>query len=69
MNRFENNTIQLFDLESDLAEQNDLSNTHPEIASQLLAKLHQWQKDTDAEMMGSNPGFDVDDTVSGVNPN
>jgi arylsulfatase A len=66
---FENHTIQLFDLESDLAEQNDLSNTHPEIASQLLAKLHQWQKDTDAEMMGSNPGFDVDDTVSGVNPN
>lgn len=53
----ENNSIQLFDLEADLAEQNDLSKTHPEIASQLLEKLHQWQKDVDAELMEPNPGF------------
>ncbi|MCP4452981.1 MAG: sulfatase [Planctomycetes bacterium] len=65
---FENNSIQLFDLESDLAEQNDLSKTHPEIASQLLKKLHQWQKEVGAEMMGPNPGYEVDDMASGVNP-
>ena len=54
---FENNSIQLFDLDSDLAEQHDLSKTHPEIASQLLKKLHQWQRDVGAEMMEPNPQF------------
>ena len=54
---FENHSIQLFDLESDLAEQNDLSKTHPEIARQLLTKLHGWQKAVRAEMMEPNPQF------------
>lgn len=60
---FENGSIQLFDLEADLEEQYDLSQRHPEIAGQLLKKLHQWQKALDAEMMGPNPGFDENATA------
>ncbi len=55
---FENGTVQLFDLEADLEEQNDLSQRHPEIASRLLKRLRQWQEEVGAEMMGPNPGFD-----------
>jgi len=64
---FENGTVQLFDLEVDLEEQNDLSQRHPEIAGQLLKKLRQWRKKVDAEIMGPNPGFDVNATVEHSN--
>jgi len=61
---FENGTIQLFDLESDPGEQNDLSQTRPEIADRLLKKLRRWQKEVDAEMMEPNPAFDANATAA-----
>ena len=56
---FENGTVQLFDLDTDPGEHNDLAKTHPETANQLLKKLHQWQKDVGAGRMKPNPGFDA----------
>lgn len=61
---FENGTVQLFDLESDIGEENNLAETRPEIANKMRRKLHQWYKEVDAEMMPPNPGFDAKATVS-----
>lgn len=55
---FENGTVQLFNLKDDIGEQNDLSNTHVQKAKELTAKLHQWRKDVDAQMMSPNPEYD-----------
>jgi arylsulfatase A len=47
---YENGSVQLFDLESDIGEQHDLSNEKPEITKQLVKLLHDWRKDVDAKM-------------------
>ena len=47
---YENGSVQLFDLENDLGEQQDLSETQPEIAQRLLQKLRAWRKEVDAQM-------------------
>jgi arylsulfatase A-like enzyme len=60
---FENGTVQLFDLEADPGEQNDLSEAHPEIVAQLLDRLHRWREDVDAKMMSPNPDFDASAAV------
>ena len=55
---FENGTTQLFNLKDDIGEQNDLSKTQAHKAKELTAKLHQWRKDVDAQMMTPNPEYD-----------
>jgi len=55
---FEDNRIELFDLEADIGEQHDLSNKIPEKTKELLEILHKWQEDVDARMMDPNPEFD-----------
>ena len=47
---YENDTIQLFDLDQDIGEQKDLSQELPEVARRLRSMLHQWRKDVDAKM-------------------
>ncbi len=47
---YENGTIQLFDLENDIGEQNDLAQSHPEIAQRLKKMLHEWRDEVDAKM-------------------
>ena len=47
---FENGTVQLFDLEDDIGEQHDLSETNPEVAKKLLGMLHDWRRAVDAKM-------------------
>jgi arylsulfatase A len=47
---YENGTVQLFDLENDIGEQNDLAKSQPEIAQKLKKMLHAWRKDVDAKM-------------------
>jgi hypothetical protein len=37
---FETGTVQLFDLQNDLGEKNDLSKSKPEITKKLLKMLH-----------------------------
>ncbi|MFT4688750.1 MAG: arylsulfatase A [Limisphaerales bacterium] len=47
---YENGTVQLFDLETDIGEQNDLAKERPEVASKLKKMLHAWRKDVAAKM-------------------
>jgi arylsulfatase A-like enzyme len=55
---FENGTVQLFNLNDDLSEQNDLSKMHPEIVQHLQAKLLKWRNEVGAKMMSRNPNYD-----------
>ena len=66
---FENGTVQLFNLRDDMGEQNDLSKIEGRKAKELTAKLHQWRKDVDAQMMPPNPDYDIAlDPWSGTTP-
>lgn len=47
---YENGTIQLFDLENDIGEHNDLAESQPQIAQKLLKMLHDWRDEVDAKM-------------------
>lgn len=47
---FENHTVQLFDLASDVGEQHDLSSARPELAARLQQMLRNWRQDVDARM-------------------
>ena len=47
---FENGTVQLFDLENDIGERNDLAESQPKIAQKLKKMLHDWRDEVDAKM-------------------
>jgi arylsulfatase A-like enzyme len=57
---FENGSVQLFDLENDIGEQNDLSKIEPKKAEELQSELELWRKKVGAEMMKPNPTFNPD---------
>jgi arylsulfatase A-like enzyme/lysophospholipase L1-like esterase len=52
---YENNTIELFDLEKDMAEQNNVADANAAIKSKMLTMLHDWQKKENAAMPTVNP--------------
>ncbi len=54
---FENGTVQLFDLDKDIAELNDIAKQNPEKVKELRDMLHQWQKSVNAKMMEPNPDY------------
>ena len=54
---FENNTVQLFNLENDLSEEHDLSAAEPEKVQELREMLHAWRRDVSARMMPPNPEY------------
>ncbi len=45
---FEDGRLELYDLEADIGEQNNLAEAHPEIASRMHADLKQWRKSMNA---------------------
>lgn len=47
---YENGTLQLFDLETDIGERQDLVKSKPEVAARLKKMLHDWREDVDAKM-------------------
>ena len=47
---YQNGNVQLFDLEKDLGEQNDLSKAQPETTKKLLKMLQDWRRKVDAKM-------------------
>jgi arylsulfatase A len=55
---YENNTVQLFNLNADPGEQNDLAAAESERAQRLKAMLHDWRKSVNAEMPAPNPKYD-----------
>jgi hypothetical protein len=47
---YEIGTMQLFDLDDDISEQNDLAKSQPEIVKKRRMMLHEWRKQVDAKM-------------------
>jgi len=47
---FEDDRIELYDLENDIGEEDNLFEKKPEIAKKLHAQLVDWQKDVDAKL-------------------
>lgn len=47
---YEDMRFELYNLANDISESNNLATTHPELAEELRAKLHQWRKEVDAQM-------------------
>jgi len=47
---YENGTVQLFDLENDIGEQNDLAGSHPAVTKKLKKMLQDWRDQVDAKM-------------------
>ena len=54
---FENNTVQFFNLRTDIGEQNDISAAEPEKTAELRAMLHAWRNDVSANIMPPNPDY------------
>ncbi len=46
----EDESVDLFNLVDDIAEQNNLADVHPKKVNDLRKKLHQWRKEVDANM-------------------
>jgi len=54
----EDGRLELFNLSSDLGETKNLANENSEKAGELLEKLHQWKKETNAGKITRNPKFE-----------
>jgi arylsulfatase A-like enzyme len=54
---FENDSVQLFNLQDDPGEQFDLSREKPELAARLRRMLHTWRTKVSAQMMAPNPDY------------
>lgn len=57
---FEDDRVELYDLENDIGEINDLSSEMPDKSQELLDILHSWQHQVDARGMDPNPDYDPD---------
>jgi arylsulfatase A-like enzyme len=57
---FEDASIELFDLEKDLAEQHNLAAQEPAQVERLRARLHAWQEEVGAVFPVPNPHYDPD---------
>jgi arylsulfatase A-like enzyme len=49
--RYEDGRVHLYHLKDDVAEKNDLAQTHPEIVERLQPKFHAWLKSQDARFL------------------
>jgi arylsulfatase A-like enzyme len=52
LHRFEQNGVELYDLQTDIGERTDLSKKKPEVAARLLGKLKSWQSSVGAKFEG-----------------
>jgi len=53
--RFEDGRTQLYDLESDVGERNDLAAKLPEQVAKMRTQLHAWYKEVDAKFLEAKP--------------
>ena len=53
--RYDDGSLELYDLDNDLGEKNNLADQWPEVAGRLNGKLDQWLKDTGAELPTRHP--------------
>jgi arylsulfatase A-like enzyme len=56
LERFEDGTVQLFNLANDIGEQNDLSSSKPEKVAELRGLLHNWYQEVDAKFIQDKEG-------------
>lgn len=56
---FEDGRLELFDLQKDPFEENNLAEKEPEKAVSLLATLREWRKEVGAQMMTPNPKYET----------
>ena len=56
---YEDDRCELYDLESDLSEKNDLAQANAEKANELRAMLHTWRTHVNAQMPERNPNYDA----------
>jgi len=54
---YEDNRVELYNLQDDLGEREDLADRHPAKKAELLDTLHDWQKRMDAKMPRPNPNY------------
>ncbi len=55
---FEDGHVELYNLEEDIGEQNDLARKMPRMAEKLRKLLNDWRKSVDAAMPTANPDYD-----------
>lgn len=54
--RYEDGRVHLYNLEQDIAEQQDLAVQHPELVTQMRETLHRWYKEVDAQFLQEKEG-------------
>jgi hypothetical protein len=54
---YEDGSVELYDLESDPAEQNDLAAALPDISASLRAQMNRWRDSVGAQMPDLNPEY------------
>ncbi len=47
---FDDDSVELYDLEQDLGEEKNLATEQPEVADRLLKRLHDWRADVNASL-------------------
>lgn len=57
---YEDMSVELYDLNADIGEKNNIAGEFPEITRKLTEKLEKWRAEVQAEMMDPNPDFDPD---------
>jgi arylsulfatase A-like enzyme len=57
IDNFERERQELYDLENDISETNDISSLNPEKTRELFKLLEDWRKKTNARMMEQNPNW------------
>ncbi len=57
LKRYEGKTFELYDLDNDISETNDLSDSQPEKVKELNALLEEWLVETNAKIPEPNPNY------------
>lgn len=55
---FEDDTLELYQLDEDFSEQSNLAAAHPEVVARLRLRLTQWRQEVGAQMPVPNPHYD-----------
>ena len=55
--RYEDGTLELYNLERDISETNNLAYSMPDKTAELRKRLHEWRKSVDATMPPPNPDY------------
>ena len=51
MERFEDGSLHLYDLENDIGERKDIKGDHPQLATSMRNSLHRWYREVDAQFL------------------